>query len=183
VAVLAAGGLAMLPLQGAMATPGRSCGTITAHGGRLDARIVRGSPSCASTRSILAWFLGNPGSQVRDGWVCFDGHGSALAHGEIVHCTRSGGSVFVAAYKTASSSKCPTFRGPGDPAVHSGDFYVTNVSCSAAKPVVERCRTDGTPCRVARETWRCRRTGRFGPLGFKERCASGVKSTRITWFD
>ena len=77
--MLAAGGLAMLPLDGAMATPGRSWGAITAHGGRLDARIVRGSPSCASTRSILAWFLGNPGSQVRDGWACVDSHGSALA--------------------------------------------------------------------------------------------------------
>jgi hypothetical protein len=91
----------LAPAGSAAVTAGRTCGTIPAPtGGRLSAQILDGNPSCASVLSILTWFLGDPHSQSHDGWTCFDSHGDALVMGQVVHCSRDGGRVLVAAYES-----------------------------------------------------------------------------------
>jgi Trypsin-like peptidase domain len=112
----------------------RYCGPVSAHGAILDARIVRGAPSCASTRSILAWWLGMPRSQSRGGWFCFDSLGSALlVHRQVVHCSRRRGKVFVAAYVPLPAHLPPL---PGASPPHRGGILSSGPAGSIGQGTV-----------------------------------------------
>lgn len=87
--------------------------------------------------------------------------------------------AFVPTADARATHRCATFTGPGDSLVHSRNFRVARISCATGKRVVEKCRNDGTPCRIAGVTWRCHARGIPG----EDRCTSGPRLAEIFWLD
>ena len=70
------------------------CGHFRARGYTLYAYVTRGHVSCGETGRVLkAWFIDAHHTQRYGRWFCADSLGSALAAGEIQHCSTDGARI------------------------------------------------------------------------------------------
>ncbi|GAC1434172.1 MAG: hypothetical protein NVSMB51_00730 [Solirubrobacteraceae bacterium] len=85
--------LLLLPLTASSHPPAhqhqrRACGSFVAKTMRLWAYVERGRAGCPEVRRVLrAWFVDTGNTRYYGRWRCSDSSGSALAHGQIQHCT------------------------------------------------------------------------------------------------
>jgi hypothetical protein len=81
------------------------------------------------------------------------------------------------------SQACSPPRGPGDNQVHSTNVRAHGISCAEARSVMLRCNNKRLRCQVNSHSWRCRRGGSFGPLGYRVSCSSGYRWVKWAWID
>jgi hypothetical protein len=66
----------------------KSCGSFRARHHRFHVYVLRGKASCGEARRVLrAWLLDRRHTQRYGRWLCFDSHGTALAQGQVQHCS------------------------------------------------------------------------------------------------